>query len=445
MKNFSEFLKVKNGESLQEENKSSSSNKKTNIEKQLRGEKKISVVKNKNILNKDDSNSPVKKKVLNKSKPKNIVKPASKPPVTRFDPREPFQDYAPPTSDRVTNKPVSQTSKLVLGPDGKPLAYKGQNIPVKEPKVGETMIKGIPDADLEQKAIDQTRKNLLKTNKVDTKPFTTTKNVIKKRGPSKRYIKLQKKANEVLKDIRKEKAKEDALAKQKTTIKPKIQKKFSTTLPSSSIQNVNKSVTSQNRSSKVITKSFSDLGKKSLKNISKSSVTTNISKPVKYKGFVDRIMQATGVKSPISKTLAKTDKVTGLSTNDLKNLKGKVRAGGILKGAGRFAGGVFAVKDAYDKGRIEKAKGRSKTSQVLGGIARGAGGYLGAAVGATLGTVAGGGVGSAVLGTGGAIAGYNVGTKVGDYLYKKGRQLATGKKGEAAKVKFKDFMKKIRK
>ena len=95
--------------------------------------------------------------------------------------------------------------------------------------------------------------------------------------------------------------------------------------------------------------------------------------------------------------------------------------------------------------RIEKAKGRSKTSQILGGIARGAGWYLGGAIGAILGTVAGGGVGSAVLGTGGAIAGYNVGSKVGDYLYKKGRQLATGKKGEAAKVKFKDFMKKIRK
>ena len=154
-------------------------------------------------------------------------------------------------------------------------------------------------------------------------------------------------------------------------------------------------------------------------------VTTNISKPVKFKSFLDRIGQATGVKNPIDKTLAKTDKVTGISGKDLKNLKGKVRAGGILKGAGRFAGGAFAVKDAYDKARIEKAKGRSKTSQVAAGIARGAGGYIGGAIGATLGTVAGGGFGSAVLGTGGAIAGYNVGTKVGDYLYKKGRQLAT--------------------
>ena len=174
------------------------------------------------------------------------------------------------------------------------------------------------------------------------------------------------------------------------------------------------------------------------KNINRVEPTVNVTNPKKFKSFLDRVMQATGVKRPIKKTLAKTDKVTGLSGKDLKNLKGKVRAGGILKGAGRFATGAFAVKDAYDKSRIEKAKGRSKTSQVFAGIARGAGGYLGAAAGATLGTIAGGGVGSAVLGTGGAIAGYNLGTKAGDYLYKKGRQIATGKT-------FKNFMKNIRK
>lgn len=174
------------------------------------------------------------------------------------------------------------------------------------------------------------------------------------------------------------------------------------------------------------------------KNINRVEPTVNVTNPKKFKSFLDRVMQATGVKRPFKKTLAKTDKVTGLSGKDLKNLKGKVRAGGLLKGAGRFATGVFAVKDAYDKARIEKAKGRSKTSQVAAGIARGAGGYIGGALGATLGTLAGGGVGSAVLGTGGAIAGYNLGTKAGDYLYKKGRQFATGKT-------FKNFMKNIRK
>ena len=176
---------------------------------------------------------------------------------------------------------------------------------------------------------------------------------------------------------------------------------------------------------------------KSKRTIPKPPVTTNVTSG-KYKGMLDRIGQATGVKNPITKNLSKTNKVTGLSTKDLSKLKTKARIGGVLKGAGRFAGGAFAVKDAYDKARVEKAKGRSKTSQVLAGIARGAGGYLGGAVGAAAGTLAGGGIGSAVLGTGGAIAGYNVGSKIGDQIYKTGRKLATGKKS------FKDFRKGIK-
>ena len=163
------------------------------------------------------------------------------------------------------------------------------------------------------------------------------------------------------------------------------------------------------------------------KNINRVEPTVNLSDPKKYKGFIDRVAKSTGVESPITKKLSPSTKVTGSSVNATKKLITKARVGGLLKGAGRFAGGAFAAKDAYDKARIEKAKGRSKTSQILGGIARGAGGYLGGAIGATLGTVAGGGVGSAVLGTGGAIAGYNVGTKVGDFIYDKGRKLATGK------------------
>ena len=167
--------------------------------------------------------------------------------------------------------------------------------------------------------------------------------------------------------------------------------------------------------------------KGSQKNISKPPVTTNVTDTKKFKGFLDRMYKATGVESPITKKLSPNTNVTGSSVNATKKLITKARVGGLLKGVGRFAGGAFAAKDAYDKARIEKAKGRSRTSQILGGIARGAGGYLGGALGATLGTVAGGGVGSAVLGTGGAIAGYNIGTKVGDFLYDKGRKLATGK------------------
>ena len=193
----------------------------------------------------------------------------------------------------------------------------------------------------------------------------------------------------------------------------------------------------------------------------KSSITTNISTlqnkkqdyiknltpRKKFKSFLDRVLVSTGVKTDpkykskfttpssnvtVSGTQSGTNKV--LSTVKKNALRSK-----IFRGLGRFAGGAFAVKDAVDKARDERRLGRSKTSQVLAGLAKGAGGYLGGALGATLGTLAGGGIGSFALGTGGAIAGYNLGSKAGDYLYKKGRQLATGEIKLPGKKTFKKF------
>ena len=125
-------------------------------------------------------NEKGKKKVLRNLEPQNKVKknviPNSEPPRTRFDSREPFMDddlgtRTGKTGNTLTNKPATQTGKVVLGPDGKPIAYKGKNIPVVSSTPGETMIKGIKDTDLEKTALDQTRKDLLKTNtvKVDQK------------------------------------------------------------------------------------------------------------------------------------------------------------------------------------------------------------------------------------------------------------------------------------
>ena len=94
-------------------------------------------------------NEKGKKKVLRNLEPQNKVKknviPNSEPPRTRFDSREPFMDddlgtRTGKTGNTLTNKPATQTGKVILGPDGKPLAYKGKNVPVVEPKAGETMI-----------------------------------------------------------------------------------------------------------------------------------------------------------------------------------------------------------------------------------------------------------------------------------------------------------------
>ena len=179
----------------------------------------------------------------------------------------------------------------------------------------------------------------------------------------------------------------------------------------------------------------------------KPSVTTNVTNPKKFKSFLDRVLVSTGVKTDpkykskfttpssnvtVSGTQSGTNKV--LSTVKKNALRSK-----IFRGLGRFAGGAFAVKDAVDKARDERRLGRSRTSQILAGLAKGAGGYIGGALGATLGTLAGGGIGSFALGTGGALAGYNIGSKAGDYLYKKGRELATGEIKLPGRKTFKKF------
>ena len=179
----------------------------------------------------------------------------------------------------------------------------------------------------------------------------------------------------------------------------------------------------------------------------KPQVTVNITPRKKFKSFLDRVLVSTGVKTDPkykSKFTTPTSNVTvsgaQSGTNKvLKDVGKKALRSKIFRGLGRFAGGAFAVKDAVDKARDERRLGRSKTSQVLAGLAKGAGGYLGGALGATLGTLAGGGIGSFALGTGGAIAGYNLGSKAGDYLYKKGRQLATGEIKLPGKKTFKKF------
>ncbi len=207
------------------------------------------------------------------------------------------------------------------------------------------------------------------------------------------------------------------------------------------------SVSNKNTSASVTSSSFS--GNKLKTN--KPSVTTNVSSPKRFKNFLDRVLVSTGVKTDPkykSKFTTPSSNVTvsgaqGGTNKVLKDVSKKALRSKIFRGLGRFAGGAFAAKDAYDAARDEKLLGRSKTSQVLAGLSKGLGGYLGGALGATLGTIGGGGIGSFALGTGGAITGYNLGSKLGDYLYNQGRKLATGETkinlpGKKTFKKFKD-------
>ena len=183
----------------------------------------------------------------------------------------------------------------------------------------------------------------------------------------------------------------------------------------------------------------------------KPQVTTNVTNPKRFKNFLDRVLVSTGVKTDPkykSKFTTPSSNVTVSGSQSgtnkvLKDVSKKALRSKIFKGLGRFAGGAFAAKDAYDAARDEKLLGRSRTSQVLAGLSKGLGGYLGGALGATLGTIGGGGIGSFALGTGGAITGYNLGSKLGDYIYNQGRKLATGETkirlpGKKTFKKFKD-------
>lgn len=164
-----------------------------------------------------------------------------------------------------------------------------------------------------------------------------------------------------------------------------------------------------------------------------NKVTTNIKKPNNFSSFLDRVFKATGVKTQSkykSKFLTPSSNVSlGVDSKKVLSDVGKnALRSKILRGLGRFAGGVYAGKDFYDKQKEERIKGRSKTSQIVGGLSKALGGYVGGAIGATAGTLAGGGLGSFALGTGGAITGYNIGSRIGDQLYKTGRQYATGER-----------------
>ena len=165
-------------------------------------------------------------------------------------------------------------------------------------------------------------------------------------------------------------------------------------------------------------------------------ITTNLKQPNKgsrFKDFLDRMFKATGVKTQSkykSKFLTPNKNVSlGVDSKKvLSNVGKNALRSKILRGLGRFAGGVYAGKDFYDKQKEERIKGRSRTSQIVGGLSKALGGYVGGAIGATAGTLAGGGIGSFALGTGGAITGYNIGSRIGDQLYKTGRQYATGER-----------------
>ena len=323
-----------------------------NTQAQLRKSKSRQITKNlENLANKPSKNTI----------------PDSKPPVTRFDPREPFQDYDNVTSDRVSNKPPTQTGSKVIDKSGKTVAYKGKNVPVTKSTPGSTQLAGIKDADLDKLATDTARKNLVKQQQISnlTQPQITSSGG----------------------KIEQPKIDVDDIKKFKTTTKPRTRVVSYTTTPKAPTDVVGTVKRGLERTGLKTIKPKEKVGTK-VKNIAKSKVTKNIIKKTPKRLVFNR----------------------------------------ALSGLGRVAGGAFAVKDFMDTARKEKALGRSKTAARLRGASKAIGGYVGGGIGALAGGLAGGGVASAGLGIAGGIAGYQAGSKIGDQIYKTGRNLVTGKK-----------------
>tara|TARA_B100001057_G_scaffold192452_1_gene193401 strand:- start:58 stop:1356 length:1299 start_codon:yes stop_codon:yes gene_type:complete len=162
------------------------------------------------------------------------------------------------------------------------------------------------------------------------------------------------------------------------------------------------------------------------------SYTTQPTSPTDFAGKLKRGAELTGIKSlePKQQIGDKLKNIpqSKITKNIIKKTPKKLVFNRALSGLGRVAGGAFAVKDFMDTARKEKALGRSKTAARLRGASKAIGGYVGGGIGALAGGLAGGGVASAGLGIAGGIAGYSAGSKIGDQIYKTGRNLVTGKK-----------------
>ena len=307
----------------------------------------------------------------------------SKPPVTRFDPTEPFQDYDNITTDRISNKPVTRTSNILLDKDGKPLVYTKGEAPVTS-TAGETMIKGIKDTDLEKTAVDQTRKDLLKTtNTVKTNQKTavddltkTTNRVNKVKTLTPRQVqnvKVKNKALNIIKDLGKEKKIEDEIKS----------------------RNISKQI-SKSRELKRLgfgdTKAARTIDKK----IASLKPRVNITNPKIVSGTTD-------------------------AAQKYSKLIKKAKFGRGLRTLGRGAGALTSYLDFKATADKERRLGRGKTSQTIGGLSRSLGGYIGGALGAGLAApipVPGARIA-------GAIGGYTAGAAAGEKLYNVGRKFLT--------------------
>lgn len=418
MKNFSEFLKVKNGESLQEENKSSSS-KKTRVEKEIRGEKKISVLKKPNRrgrssllgntvsknkqINPDDIakqnkiNQTVNNQIKTAEKSGNISSFTNKPiegaPSTKTLVRdvETGKTIANPVT--TSKKTAEKTARVsTSGTDGQVLKNQSKfatDTQLVKPEITTTGGKTVTGTTstgrpstakvitkVDQKtAVDDLTKTTNKVNKVKTLTPRQLGNVA-----------VKNKAQSILKDLSKEKKIEDQIKS---------------------------------------------------RNISKQIVK---SRDLKRQGFGDtRVARTidkkiTALKPSVNITNPKILRGTTDAAQKYGKLIKKAKFNRGLRTLGRAGGALTSFLDFRATADKEKRLGRGKTSQTIGGLSRALGGYVGGAIGAGLAAP----IPIPGARIAGAVGGYTAGAAAGEKLYNVGRKFLTRGTKIGGKT-FKDF------
>jgi len=418
VKNFSEFLKVKNGESLQEENKSSSSTKKTKVEKEIRGEKKISVVKKQTRRGRSsllggtvDTNQQInpddiaKQNKINQTV-SNQVKSAEKSGnISSF-----------------TDKPIEgapNTKTLVRGAEGETIANPVTTSKKTAEKTARVSTSGTDGQVVKNQSKFATDTQLVKPEVTTTGGKTVTGTTSTGRPSTAKVIsKVDQKT--AVDDLTR-------TTNKVNKVKTLTPRQLGNVAVKNKAQSILKDLSKEKKIDDVIKS----------RNISKQIVK---SRDLKRQGFGDtRVARTidkkiTALKPQVNITNPKIVRGTTDAAQKYGKLIKKAKFNRGLRTLGRAGGALTSFLDFKATADKEKRLGRGKTSQTVGGLSRALGGYVGGAIGAGLAAP----IPIPGARIAGAVGGYTAGAAAGEKLYNVGRKFLTRGTKIGGKT-FKDF------
>ena len=403
MKNFSEFLKVKNGESLQEENKSSSS-KKTRVEKEIRGEKKISVIKKQNRRGRSSllGNFPKNQRISSDDIAKqNKINQTVNNQIKTAEKSGNISSF--------TDKPIEgapNTKTLVRDKTGKTIANPVTTSKKTAEKTARVSTSGTGGQVVKNQSKFATDTQLVKPEITTTGGKTVTGTTSTGRPSTAKVISKVDKKTAV-----------DDLTKTTNKVN-KVKTLTSRQLGNVAVKNKAQSILKDLSKEKKIEDQIKS------RNISKQIVK---SRDLKRQGFGDtRVARTidkkiTALKPSVNITNPKIVRGTTDAAQKYGKLIKKAKFNRGLRTLGRAGGALTSFLDFKATADKEKRLGRGKTSQTIGGLSRALGGYVGGAIGAGLAAP----IPIPGARIAGAVGGYTAGAAAGEKLYNVGRKFLT--------------------